>query len=554
MSICAPLSSIRSSFQFKLFFLFTLLTAAITVLFGALFVVHQIHDDERHASEKLQLMTEAFADAVRLPLYAENRRLLQQHAEEALRLPQVRAVEIFSANRQLLAQSRSSSGTDLAACLVKTAAVRSFSMSLLPEAAPAGGDRQDMLIGQVRLYRSTDDLSRTARTLVVSACAVAFLFWLLVSCSCYLLLRRVTRSFQALMLGLHNVHSGDYLSRIEVSTDDEPGRASASVNELAESLWQRDQENRRLNGELMAAMELEIASSERLVAINRSLEIEVAERTRVRQELRNLVDQLPVGIIWSDSDGTIEHLNNFMLERIGYGPDEVRSVDGWLSHACPERSQRERVAGLRQAAIGAWKEGAGQVSFYDVQVVCKDGSLRELNCSNQLSGTRTVDIMIDMTEREMLQRQIVRNQKLESIGVLAGGIAHNFNNALTGVMGYVTLARKFVDPSNRAYELLLHAEKATARAAGLASQLLTFANGGAPVRKAVSVLGLVDESVALAVSGSKVTGHLQLPPSLRYVQADVRQISQAFSCICINAVQSMPDGGVLTVRGRNVST
>jgi signal transduction histidine kinase len=162
--------------------------------------------------------------------------------------------------------------------------------------------------------------------------------------------------------------------------------------------------------------------------------------------------------------------------------------------------------------------------------------------------------MIDMTERELLQRQIVRNQKLESISVLAGGVAHNFNNALTGVMGYISFARKYVDESSKAHLLLLNAEKATIRAAELARQLLTFATGGTSVKKEVLVLNLVEEAVALAISGSKAVSCLQLAPSLSHVQADEGQLRQAVNCICINAVQSMPDGGMLTVRGRNVST
>ena len=553
MSFSARLSTIRSSFQFKLFFLFTLLTAVITFLFVTLFVVYQIRADKRHASEKLQLLAKGFGEAIRLPLYAENRVLLLQHAEEALRIPEIRGVEITTANDKVLVKLSSVPPASLAECLVQTEEVRSSALAFLPESGQEGsGDARGNLIGRVRLYRGIEDLARTGRTMALSSCALAILFWLVVSGSSYLFLRRVTRSFQALMQGLQHVQGGDYVSRIEVFSGDEPGRASASVNQLAESLGQRDEENRRLHNELMAAVELEVASKERLVTINRDLEMEIAERTQVRQELKNLVDQLPVGIIWSEPDGSIEHLNNFMCERIGYGLTEVRSVEEWLTLACPDAKQRERFAGLRRAAIQAWKDGANRVSLYDIQVVCKDGSLRELNCCNQLSGARTVDIMIDMTEREMLQRQIVRNQKLESIGVLAGGIAHNFNNVLTGVMGYISFARKFVDENNKAYELLLSAEKATARAAGLANQLLTFANGGAPVKKTVSVVKLVDESLALAVSGSKAEGRLQFPPGLSYVYVDDRQIRQAFNCICINAVQAMPDGGLLTVSGRNV--
>lgn len=555
MSLCDSLSHIRSSFQFKLFLLFTLLTAALTFLFVTLYVVHQIHDNRLRASETLQLRAEGFADSIRLPLYAENVDLLMRCAEEALRLPQIRAVEISTYDGRTLIRLPSALPGDAAHFLSQTVQVRTSSLALLPVApSESEPEARGILVGYVRMYRGTDDLVRSGRSLVATACALSMLFWLLISCSCYLLLRRVTRSFQALMRGLENVHGGDYVSRIEVRVDDEPGRASASVNELAASLGQRERENRRLNCELLAAMDLEIASKKELLAINRSLEEEIAEGSRSKRELKNLVAQLPVGIIWSGSDGSIEYLNHFMLERIGYALDDVGTVDDWLSRACPDPVHRERNARLRRAAIDAWKDGAADIPFYDVQVVCKDGSVRDLHCSNQLSGTRTVDIMVDMTERELLQQQIIRNQKLESIGVLAGGIAHNFNNALTGVLGYISFARKFLNQSHRAYELLLNAENATNRAAGLASQLLTFANGGAPVRKAVSIVSIVEESVSLATSGSNVVSRLDFPSSLHHVNVDDGQICQAFNCICINAVQAMPEGGALTVSGRNVST
>jgi two-component system, cell cycle sensor histidine kinase and response regulator CckA len=554
MPLPTRLSAVRSSFQFKLFFIFTVLTAVITFLFGTIFVLHEIHENKRHASEKLQLLTKGFADSVRLPLYAENREVLIRYAQEALRLPQICRVEITSTTGKMLVELPAGPLPDAAHCLEKTAEVRSAPYAFMPQATlDSDPDALGSMVGQVRLYRGTDDLTSSARTLVITACTLSFFFWLLVSCSCYLLLRRVTRSFHALMLGLANVHGGDYVSRIEVLEEDEPGRACASVNELAKSLGERDAENRRLNAEVMAAMELEIASRKELVCANQNLQDEMIERSRARQELKNLVEQLPLGIIWSDADGTIEHLNQFMLERIGYGHDDVHTVEDWLICAFPDPEQRQRVAELRQTAINAWKDN-NKVSFYDIQVVCKDGSLRDLNCSNQLSGTRTVDIMIDMTEREMLQRQIVRNQKLESIGILAGGIAHNFNNALTGVLGYISFARKFLDESHKVHQLLINAEKATNRAAGLANQLLTFANGGAPVKKVVSIAKLAERSLAFATSGSKVTGHMDLPATLNYVFVDDAQMYQAFNCICINAVQAMPEGGVLTVSGRNVCT
>lgn len=554
MALPQRLSRIRSSFQFKLLLRFTLFAAAITVLCVTLFVLHEMRENREHVSEKLQLQATALADSVRLPLYAENMDLLNWYASETLLLPQIKVVEIRSAGGRLLVRLPARPPVPSGDLIVQSAQVRSHPLTLLPDAPldaerAGGGD----LVGEVRLYRGTDDLWQAGKRLAWLSCGLAVICWLLVSLSCYLLLRRVTASFNSLMRGLENVHGGDYVSRIAIVSDDEPGRASASVNDLAESLWRREEENRRLHAELLASMEFEMASKEQLVSINLDLEKEIAERSRTRRELNNLVEQLPVGIIWSDAEGSVEYLNGFIVEKIGYPMQEVAGIEQWLCRVCPDPAYREKVASDRTRAIEAW-ERDGLVTFYDVNALCKDGSVRHLNCSNQRSGARTVDILIDLTERELLQQQIIRNQKLESIGVLAGGIAHNFNNALTGVMGYVSFAKKYLDHSHSAHPLLLQAEKATMRAAGFANQLLSFAKGGAPIRKAVSVARIAEESVQLATGGSQVTPLLELPPELPLVYVDHGQMLQAFNCICINAVQSMPGGGVLTVRGRGVST
>ncbi|WP_224981220.1 ATP-binding protein [Geomonas agri] len=544
----------RSSFQFKLLLRFTLFSAVIAVVCGTLFVLYQIHQNKSHAEQMLQLQAHALADSVRLPLYAESIELLEAHAIDSLRLPEIRGVEIVSARGKVLVRLPASFAGPSDDMIRQRVEVHGHPIGLAPEEVLVGeyGTPGD-LVGEVRLYRGTDDLWRDGRRLAALSVILATVCWLFVSLSCYVILRRVTASFNSLMRGMEKVHGGDYVSRIDIVSDDEPGRASASLNELAESLRQREEENRRLHAELMAAMDFEIASKEQLVSVNLDLEKEIEQRTQARQELKNLVQQLPLGIVWSDEKGDIEYLNSFMLDTFGYGAEEAPDLDALFTLICPDPDYRAAVLEKRRGSIAAWEQG-NLVTFYEVRAQCRDGSPRHLNCSSQRSGTRIVDLMIDMTERELLQQQIVRNQKLESIGVLAGGIAHNFNNALTGVLGYISFAKKFLDPGHGAHELLLQAEKATKRAAGFANQLLCFANGGAPMRKGVPVAALVEEAVQSSTMGTRVRAAIELADDLPPVFVDDGQMRQAFNCICINAVQAMPEGGELIVRGRLVSS
>ncbi|WP_085813335.1 ABC transporter substrate-binding protein [Geoanaerobacter pelophilus] len=154
-------------------------------------------------------------------------------------------------------------------------------------------------------------------------------------------------------------------------------------------------------------------------------------------------------------------------------------------------------------------------------------------------------------ENKRIEAQMLNMQKLESLGVLAGGIAHDFNNILTGIVGNITFAQLSLEPRHKAAAPLSKAEKACQRAAELASQLLTFARGGQPIKKAFSVKPLVGESLSLVLRGTNVKAAIEIPDDVCVIEADEGQISQAFNNIVINAVHAMPGGGTLTVAGED---
>jgi signal transduction histidine kinase/ActR/RegA family two-component response regulator len=200
------------------------------------------------------------------------------------------------------------------------------------------------------------------------------------------------------------------------------------------------------------------------------------------------------------------------------------------------------------------------------QFVRKDGSSfwgylsgrRHVNSEGRLISligylTDISDLKQSEEERLSLERQLLRAQKLDSLGLLAGGIAHDFNNILTAIMGNISYAKKELDLSHQAYEPLVRAEKAAKRAAGLARQLLTFAKGGEPVKKYISLPQTVQETLSLVLSGTNVQAAVNLAPDLQTLYADEGQISQAFHNIIINAVQAMPSGGTLAVSARNIA-
>ncbi|MBT1071271.1 PAS domain S-box protein [Pelotalea chapellei] len=172
---------------------------------------------------------------------------------------------------------------------------------------------------------------------------------------------------------------------------------------------------------------------------------------------------------------------------------------------------------------------------------------------NNGNVSHLVVICDDITQHRMMLAEIVKNQKLESLGVLAGGIAHDFNNILTGVIGNISFARAFLDKDHKSTKILLKAEKAANRAADLAQQLLTFAKGSQPIKQPVSIRVIIAESASFVLRGSNVSITIEIPNDLPAVEADEGQLGQVFNNLIINASQSMPEGGAIIIRGRQVT-
>ncbi|MEQ2005789.1 MAG: CHASE domain-containing protein [Limisphaerales bacterium] len=165
----------------------------------------------------------------------------------------------------------------------------------------------------------------------------------------------------------------------------------------------------------------------------------------------------------------------------------------------------------------------------------------------------SVLVFRDISDQQAIMEERVRASKLDSLGILAGGIAHDFNNILTAVIGNISFARLFCQPGEKQFERLEEAEKAALRAKDLATQLLTFAKGGAPVRQTASLTELIRDSTSFALRGSNVRCEFQTAPDLWPVEVDQGQFSQVIQNLVINSVQAMPNGGVVRVSADNVT-
>lgn len=159
----------------------------------------------------------------------------------------------------------------------------------------------------------------------------------------------------------------------------------------------------------------------------------------------------------------------------------------------------------------------------------------------------------DISERKKTETERLTTSKLESLGTLAGGIAHDLNNILTVISGNIGLAQiEAPADSGSLLGFLSKAGQAAQHAAHLSSQLLTFSKGGAPLKKVVSIGELLEHSAEFALYGSNLRADFDIAVDLWKAEVDAGQIEQVVNALMLNARESMPQGGTVRVRARNI--
>jgi PAS domain S-box-containing protein len=164
----------------------------------------------------------------------------------------------------------------------------------------------------------------------------------------------------------------------------------------------------------------------------------------------------------------------------------------------------------------------------------------------------TVIVLRDVTRTRQRTSEQQRIEKLESLGLLAGGIAHDFNNLISVIMGELSLLSTRHPGGDPDHDNLDNASRAAQRARGLTRQLITFAKGGSPVKRSASLRELLEESSRFAMHGSNCCFRLEAPANLWASEVDTAQMHQVFHNLALNAVQAMPQGGVLAIQLENV--
>jgi PAS domain S-box-containing protein len=274
-----------------------------------------------------------------------------------------------------------------------------------------------------------------------------------------------------------------------------------------------------------------------------------------QQRFRDIFDSLADPVYIADMEGKIVAANAQASRDLGYSNEELcaKSITDLDAIATSPEALSVQLCNLTDSegiffeSIHQRKDGSQFPVEVHVQLIDFDGRQALLGAARNISERKQAE-----EDRQKLEQQLLHAQKLESLGVLAGGIAHDFNNILTAIIGNLSLAMLDLQIDEPARERLAEAEQACQQAQNLSQQLLTFSKGGAPIKKIVSIKDLAAESASFACRGSQVLYQPSLPDNLWAVEADPGQISQVLHNLVINAIQAMPSGGMVRVRGENL--
>ncbi len=277
------------------------------------------------------------------------------------------------------------------------------------------------------------------------------------------------------------------------------------------------------------------------------------EETKRAEELhQSLLNSSADAIVIYDLEGRARYVSPVFTRLFGWTMEEV---EGRHIPFLPE-SEKEKTFAIIHDLI---EHGKGCHGF-ETRRYTKDGRLMEVSISasryddHQGHPAGLLVVIRNITEKKMLEAQLIQAQKMEAIGTLAGGIAHDFNNLMMAILGNISVMLYDMDESHAHYRRLKNMERQIQRGSRLTNQLLGYARKGRYEVRPFDLNELIRESCeAFGRTRKEIRIGLELKPDLCFIQGDQSQIEQVLLNLCVNAADAMPGGGNLYITTSDVT-
>jgi PAS domain S-box-containing protein len=275
----------------------------------------------------------------------------------------------------------------------------------------------------------------------------------------------------------------------------------------------------------------------------------VAQRTEElaisEQKYRALFENASDGVVVFDTHGIITNMNQKFCELHGFTMDSLVGTNVTLLGADKDEAAKK---GRLERIVG------GESLIYETRHFRKDGStvLFEVSAKSiDIGGERYIQAFYrDISEKKRMQEQLFQSQKMESVGMLAGGLAHDFNNIIMAILGHVELLSEFGDLDAEAKKKLAVIESSARKANQMISKLLRFARKESFDAVPIDLNAVVEDSVEL-IGKTMTKKGMQVATDLRrdipFVRGDSTQLEQVIMNLLVNASDAMTPGGVIRI-------
>jgi len=343
----------------------------------------------------------------------------------------------------------------------------------------------------------------------------------------------------------------NYSVRVKSVSKDEIGALAEGFNEMLDNIENRDIELAHYRQGLEELVE---QRTKELISANEQLQRELAERIRVEKALqeseyryRTIFETSGNANVIVEENMTISMVNQAFEKLSGFSRDEIENKKAFGDFV--EKGDLDRIKGYHFARR---KNPQSVPSEYECRLVNREGLPRDVYASVSLipGTTRSIASLIDVTDLRKLQGQLLHSQKMEAVGQLAGGVAHDFNNILTIILGYgsILLMNTEKDSILKTYveSILSSAERAT----NLTQSLLAFSRKQSISPKNIELNSVIKnvEKLLRRLIGEDIELKTKLSKTVVPVFADPGQVEQVLINLAANARDAMPQGGSLIIQ------